>query len=71
MPEEGLITPELHDFLLKCLCKDPYRRTPAEALLSHPFIAKVETSTLLPFISSQNVRAIQDLSVHSWVPASD
>jgi serine/threonine protein kinase len=43
---------ELRDFLLKCLCKDPYKRMPAEALLAHPFISKVETP--VPFTLGLN-----------------
>jgi len=41
MPGEGCMSVELRDFLLKCVCKDPYERMPAEALLLHPFITKV------------------------------
>ena len=41
VPEEGVLSPELQDFVLQCMRKDPFRRPTAEGLLSHTFILKV------------------------------
>ena len=41
VPEEGVLSPELQDFVLQCMHKDPFRRPTAEGLLSHNFILKV------------------------------
>ena len=43
LPEEGVLSPELQDFILQCMRKDPFARPSAEALLSHDFILKVLT----------------------------
>ncbi len=41
VPVEGVLSPELQDFVLQCMRKDPFRRPTAEGLLSHNFILKV------------------------------
>ena len=43
LPDEGVLSPELQDFILQCMRKDPFARPSAEALLSHDFILKVAT----------------------------
>ena len=43
LPEEGVLSPELQDFILQCMRKDPFARPSAEALLSYDFILKVMT----------------------------
>lgn len=45
VPEEGVLSPELQDFVLQCMHKDPFRRPTAEGLLSHNFILKVSSLT--------------------------
>ena len=40
-PAEGACTAELQDLLRKCLCKDPLRRSSAEALIRHPWLQQV------------------------------
>jgi serine/threonine protein kinase len=37
---QGTWTPEFHDFIAKCLQKDPDNRPTAEELLNHPFVKK-------------------------------
>ena len=46
LPEEGVLSPELQDFILQCMRKDPFRRPTAEGLLSHEYIVKVSCSSL-------------------------
>ena len=41
LPEAGVLSPELQDFILQCMRKDPFARPSAEALLSHDLILKV------------------------------
>ena len=40
-PAEGACTAELQDLLRQCLCKDPLRRSSAEALICHPWLQQV------------------------------
>ena len=47
LPEEGVLSPELQEFILQCMRKDPFARPSAEALLSHDFILKVLTHSPL------------------------
>jgi serine/threonine protein kinase len=46
LPEEGVLSTELQDFILHCMRKDPFRRPTAEGLLSHEYILKVCCSSL-------------------------
>ena len=38
LPEPGVLSPPLHDFLAQCLRKDPAQRPTAAQLLEHPFL---------------------------------
>ena len=53
LPEEGVLSPELQDFILRCMHKDPFRRPTAEGLLSHDYILKVNCSSLQQLIYFQ------------------
>ena len=43
LPEAGVLSTELQDFILQCMRKDPFARPSAEALLSQDLILKVLT----------------------------
>jgi serine/threonine protein kinase len=39
--DESQLSPELADFVRRCMHKDPWQRPSAEQLMRHPFIRKV------------------------------
>lgn len=39
--DEEQLSPELCDFVRRCMAKDPWKRPSCEQLLQHPFITKV------------------------------
>jgi len=51
------LSPELTDFLDRCLQVDPEDRADTKELLAHPFIAKAKSLSLL----EPNIKAVKDL----------
>jgi mitogen-activated protein kinase kinase 3 len=44
---EGLCSPDLCDFVRRCMAKDPWKRPTAEELVRHPFVTKVRRGWLV------------------------
>lgn len=45
LPKPGVLSPLLHDFLAKCLMKEPGQRITAEQALQHPFVQNLAADT--------------------------
>jgi hypothetical protein len=50
LPAEGDCSPQLRDFVRRCMAKDPWARPGAEDLLRHPFVAAAPPADLRAFM---------------------
>lgn len=66
LPPPGSVSELCRDFLALCLQRDPLKRPPATALLSHPWVAQA-AATNLKGLMKKHMFGPEDRSAHGFL----